>query len=314
MPAPVATAFFVGVGIADDAYVVYVVTARHVIERAETHGSLYLRLNRRSGGVENIELADDIWTSGTDSDVAVASLASLPVALDEFDVIVIPFDMLSSNDWVAEKELQEGDEIFFASLFEQHPGQERNLPILRFGTIALMPGEKIRVKDIGLVYGYLVEARSWGGHSGSPAFIYLPATRHAGMLATPSVEGPVDDESIARAVMPRLFGLISAHFNIPTDVKVTGDFFGSAVAPVNAGIAVVTPAQKIIDLLMEEELVEDRDKAAREQEEQRPAAEPDTANGVPDSEDEPISRDEFLRDLGRVSRPIEDEKPPQGTE
>jgi hypothetical protein len=65
-------------------------------------------------------------------------------------------------------------------LFSEHPGGDHNEPIARFGNIALMPAEKVTV-DVGdstaHIRAYLVEARSWGGHSGSPAFVFFPPDR-----------------------------------------------------------------------------------------------------------------------------------------
>ena len=51
-----------------------------------------------------------------------------------------------------------------------------NLPIVRLGAIAAMPGEYIKT-DWGCLRAYLIEARSIGGLSGSPVFIRVGTTR-----------------------------------------------------------------------------------------------------------------------------------------
>jgi hypothetical protein len=60
-------------------------------------------------------------------------------------------------------------------MYEQ-PGEKQNLPIARFGQISRMPKEPIiRRGDIwDSVDAYLVECRSWGGHSGGPVLLGTP--------------------------------------------------------------------------------------------------------------------------------------------
>ncbi len=65
-----------------------------------------------------------------------------------------------------------GDEVFLTGLFHSHHGRQRNIPIVRAGNIAAMPEEKIHTDKFGFIDAYLVEARSIGGISGSPVFIY----------------------------------------------------------------------------------------------------------------------------------------------
>ncbi len=62
--------------------------------------------------------------------------------------------------------------VFFVGLFAQDYGRQQNLPVARFGQISRMPIEPVTFKYPGGVttkaLAYLVECRSWGGHSGSP--------------------------------------------------------------------------------------------------------------------------------------------------
>ncbi|MFC1908948.1 hypothetical protein ACFLXD_03695 [Chloroflexota bacterium] len=90
-----------------------------------------------------------------------------------------------------------------------------------------------------LADAYLVESRSWGGHSGSPVFIYFPITRKPGVI------------DFGHQQEFALLGLTQGHFDIPKDVIFTGDILGTGEVPLNAGIAVVIPAEKIIETLME---------------------------------------------------------------
>lgn len=97
------------------------------------------------------------------------------------------------------------------------------------------------------VDAYLVEARSWGGHSGSPAFVCYPPDRKMGKLDL----GP-------RRKLVALLGVVVAHFGISEEVKFEGDIAGRGAVAVNSGMAVVVPASKINELLMLEEFVGQR--------------------------------------------------------
>jgi len=251
---PAATAFFVGIPIGDGHSVVYAVTARHVIYKSRPYGPLYVRMNTAAGTFRDFQAPQDSWVTHPSTDVAVARVG---LSFEGFDLKVIPLSMLATDEYVARRNVGEGDEVFFVGLFSQFPGRERNQPIVRFGNISLMPHEKIPVRlepgsDVMTpIDAYLIEARSWGGHSGSPALIYFPPDRQAGSL---TIGGQP----------PALLGLVHGHYEIEQDVAFIGDILGSGKVPLNAGVAVVVPAQKIIDTLMQAELVEERDKILEE--------------------------------------------------
>ena len=62
-----------------------------------------------------------------------------------------------------------------------------------------------------------------------------------------------------------LLGLVSAHWNIKQRAETTGDILGDVRMALNSGMAVVTPAEKIRELLMDDPaLVADRVSRARE--------------------------------------------------
>ena len=163
----------------------------------------------------------------------------------------IDFDMLLSDRLVAEHQVGVGDDVFFAGLFTEHPGRERVQPIIRFGNISMMPLEPIKVPDLHVaseIDAYLVEARSWGGHSGSPAFVFYPPDRFG-------------DRIQMNTFLPVfLLGLVHGHYEIKSEVAYKGDILGSGKVPINAGIAAVVPSQKIIEVLMDEDLVKKREK------------------------------------------------------
>lgn len=77
---------------------------------------------------------------------------------------------------------------------------------------------------------------------------------------------------------------MSAHFDISQTAEVEGDVLGRVVTKLNAGIAVVTPAHTIRELISREDVVAERDEYRKKAEDQdEPAA---TYDYVPDEDSE----------------------------
>jgi hypothetical protein len=227
-----------------------------------------------------------------------------------------------------------GHELFFPGLFIQSAGKTRNLPIVRFGHISRMPGDEM-VSIRGAVSGtkqiraFLAEFHSWGGHSGSPVFwhheynITLP-------LNVPRWQPPQSslliqqkqfvperiDVQVARGWIEGLLGLMSAHFDIevsPKD-KSSRRSIEDIITGINAGTAVITPAENIRELLMSDEMKEDRARRAAQTNNEEPAAVADFAGNdsaeqltlAPNPKDRikiPIpSKDEVLNVFKKASR------------
>ncbi len=242
----VGTAFFVTVYSGTEGAAMYAVTARHIVDNSASIGPLVVRMNTTDGYVD-LETQQSNWTCHPSTDVAAIRVRSLPAGADFKS---IGLDMLLTDQMVTEHLVGAGDEIFFTGLFSEHPGRRKVQPIMRFGNLSMMPHEPIRVKGLSVaseIDAYLVEARSWGGHSGSPAFVYYPPDRFGHSISVAPTGLPVF-----------LLGLVHGHYDIKSDVSFTGDFLGKGEVPVNAGMAVVVPSQKIIDVLMDDDLVTDR--------------------------------------------------------
>lgn len=245
---PAGTAFIAGVPAApppnpDGWFVRYLVTARHMVGLARTYGALLARINLVEGGSLFVELPAEKWHEHSSTEVAAVLLRGQSKPMDN---AVIPIGSFELEQQIGDHRISIGDEVFFMGLFSEHPGEERNEPIARFGNIALMPGEKVTVEvgdSTSRIRAFLVEARSWGGHSGSPAFVYFPADRFGNSITL-------------NTTLPIFFlGLVQGHYNAEHDAKFLGD---RGTIKVNAGIAVVVPAQDVYDLLMSEDVVAER--------------------------------------------------------
>jgi hypothetical protein len=112
---------------------------------------------------------------------------------------------------------------------------ERNIPVLRIGTLAAMPS--LVSTKIGHIEAYLIEARSLGGLSGSPVFLNM------GPLRYPKAGG------ILQSTIYYLVGVVHGHFNArkaDPDLNVDDQIQEERI---NAGIAIVTPVSKLLEIV-----------------------------------------------------------------
>ena len=259
------TAFFVQYEYAWNASATYAVAPRHVVEAGELHGARGLFLRVADGaGVHDITMPAERWVPHPATDVTVARVE----APSGIDLHAYPQEALTyPKDRKGLAPVGEGDEVFFVSLFSHLSGQEHVLPIIRFGNIALMPYEPIKTKISAAkgapevaVTAYLVESRSWGGQSGSPAWVYFPASRF------------VTREEIAGS-KPRLLGFVQAHYPIDPDEDLFfGDLAGTRALEPHAGIAIVVPTESIVEVLMSKKLQDERDALRAEHKARQPAS------------------------------------------
>jgi hypothetical protein len=239
----------------------FLVTARHIIEgaRADTDADhLLLRVNGASGadffeipfGHWGWHPSDDWGNTGKDwlrpscewerMDVAIAlcpeEIAQRPSVLfwDIHDAVTTKF--------IFERRISAGQEVAVVGLYRTHIGEDRNIPVVRAGTIAVMPDEAQVVTKLGKMRAYLIESRSTGGLSGSPVF-WIPDPTYY----------PNDS--------PRLLGIVQGHYNAEAPYP-----YPEAISE---GIAIVVPAYTILEAWEDDVLVEDREKTEADQERDR---------------------------------------------
>jgi hypothetical protein len=135
-------------------------------------------------------------------------------------------------------EVDHGDTCLMVGCFAPHPGKQRNIPVLRFGNLSMMPIEPIYIKERSFhQLAFLVEMRSRGGYSGSP------------VLLLPSPSDP-DQRQLRKTL-----GVCCGHL-LEKNPKsgLTED----------SGMAMVIPAWKILEVLQMPELMEVRRQAERD--------------------------------------------------
>lgn len=223
----------------------YLVTASHIIEKAYNTGlQIVIKINTKEGTVKELYLPKEARffehpnNSSSPVDVAVIPF---PVPNDT-DIRHIPITMCLRNEEIEEGKIKIGNDVFIVGLFAPHHGKSKNIPIVRFGNIALMSNEKVSVKwKNAEIDAFLIEARSIGGISGSPVFLRTPLHR-------------IDPEDGKLKMQPliniRLTGLVHGHWSINESKidEITEE------KNVNMGIAIVIPAFKIFETIMQDEL------------------------------------------------------------
>jgi hypothetical protein len=273
----------------------YAVTNKHVIEPPDQSPSnSVIRVNTLDGSSAVIPTQPAAWTKAIDDDLAVLPFEppkNWAPGLISTDIC------LEQNCEIEGWPIYPGDEAIFFGRFVNHEGHQRNKPVVRFGNISMMPDSDapIKVGDINQI-GFLVECRSLGGFSGSPAFVHLDGrrwmdTKKGGL--SPSV--------------PRFLGVDCAHLAFWSGVCQEKDprtRIPNMWAETNSGIAVIVPAWRLLRLINEEHFVKER-----EREEQRSAKEQKAASAaIPDvtADDEPFTKDDFEQALKTVARKLPD--------
>jgi hypothetical protein len=251
---PKASAFFVSVpaqigGAVEGGYV-YLVTAKHCVERAKRWGAMFVRLNTKSGGVYVQEIKSE-WICLDEEGPDVAVLPFEPPADAEIRAVAI--EMLATDEVIAQKRIGVGDDVVVTGLFTKRSGKARNIPILRAGMISAAPGEALTGSGGEEYQAYLIEMRSIGGLSGSPVFVVKR------WFVDPNNKTPnLGLQRFSQVFF--LIGLIRGHWE-DEDIADIADDEDSGAKPFNMGIAVATPIQECLRILNGEELAKARRKA-----------------------------------------------------
>jgi hypothetical protein len=230
----------------------YIVTAKHVLSHL---AEVYIRVNRRPwlGKPVIFKTKTSEWVRHADADVAVVQVGLDPVELHIAHVseeLFVTRDLMAwpDDDNYDANKLGIGDECYFFGRFMGHPGVEKNLPMLRFGNLAMMPREPVHGEE-----AFLVEFKSMPGFSGSPVFIYR--------------SGTLDFWNTYRAADPNELKFLGVDFCHLPEIAELGTLSDSGeFRPVgsrlwvrhSAGIMGVVPAWRLRELLMTKRLQERR--------------------------------------------------------
>jgi len=232
----------------------HLVTVKHVALQLGGY-PFVIRVNRVNGEAENIHADQIEWFYHNDESV---DLAVTPCTFQQhkYDALYIPETLIKP---VGEYNLGIGDICYTIGLFGLLYGKKRNYPIVFTGNIALLPeGEKIPVKDKGgtkYIEGYLVGSQSLGGLSGAPVFA-RPTTD----IKLPCLESTEEDVSGERFSLSDVFliGVWSGSWYANPDQVLTSEIGMGEDIKVPVGVGVVTPIEKLIELMESPEMQKKR--------------------------------------------------------
>jgi hypothetical protein len=222
---------------------IYLVTAKHVLQKDAATKALFdavkLRVNKKDGTSELISIplvgpnAAQILTHADES----VDIAVLPIVLpssDVYDIKCLETSFLVTKETFKKLNIQEGDDVFFGGLFVPFPGAKRNIPIIRFGKVAMISDEKIP-NEGQMLDLYLMETQSFGGNSGAPVFFNLSPSRKPGQF----VIGPAQIY---------LAGVMKGNFSTQHQLAVV-NLSAIPVSIENTGIAAVVPSYLLEEIL-----------------------------------------------------------------
>jgi hypothetical protein len=238
---------------------VYLVTNRHVVqpgiedEKPCVVMNYSVMINKKSNAagspdtVENAQLGSAItWHYSNDPavDLAVVPVTLPPSGNESYDALWIPDSLFINEEMVKKKEVVEGDPVLFAGLFIQTFNDVHRLePIVRSGTLAMIPDGTIRttLKKPGIIF--LTDAHAYHGNSGSPVLVDV---------ARFSNKGGYDY---------RVLGIVSGGIPESADFTLQAATTYQGTTSANSGISTVVPATQLEEILRSDPLKQDRDAA-----------------------------------------------------
>ena len=284
---------------------IYAVTNKHIVEG--DFPCPVVRLNTIDGSWDVLELEVDDWIPHPGGDDLVVAPIELPEGKHRYFPIHTETHLHRHNLGG----VGAGDDTFMIGRFVSHEGAQRNTPSLRFGNIAMLPFEEIRLVDGHMQEAFLVETRSLSGYSGSPVFVYQAIEEKMRVpLGRNSIQYvETQTRSITSLVgYCKLLGIDCGHVLHYEDVldaslKATGWKVQS-----NTGMAIVIPAWRLYDLLHTEALTMQRKQKDKEYEEKAKAEKQESRVASDIKKPEGFSADDYQEALKRASRKIESEK------
>lgn len=187
------------------------------------------------------------WHFLTDSSVDLAVIA-FPMK-DEYDAMRIPLSLFLTQDVWKTYRVGPGDKVLTCGYFVHYAGAHQFQPIIREGSLAMVPDDVIKVPIGGSASVYLADLHIIRGNSGSPLFL-APRATLGGLIS--------DDKG---GIPYGLVGIVSGYMweDSQLTLHAATDYEGTIHA--NSGIATVVPIDQLKELLYSPEVQSERDAA-----------------------------------------------------
>jgi hypothetical protein len=222
----------------------YLVTNRHVAQPGIENGkpckvvSYSFSLNHRGQSPDSPSYLqslpanpDNLWTIPGDDSVDLAA-APFPLSVNDFDFQWMSLDTFVTQEMIEKDVVVEGDPVIFTGLFIQYTGITRLEPVVRSGTIAMLPKDPVftTLHKPGSIF--LAEAHAFGGNSGSPMFV---------------------DISRFKTVVGyeyKFLGVVTGEIKESADLTLEVSTTYAGTVSANSNVSVIVPAFQVKDLLM----------------------------------------------------------------
>lgn len=192
----------------------WLITARHIVDPAwagcpgEEPTAIYMRVNKKKydpttdkSGIEYlrvplVESGHNNYFVREDNDrvdaaiILVGGILSQGTMMNQFEAEPMPLGVFATSEEMSKYRI--GDSIISAGLLPRVPGEKRNYPFFKFGSISNIPDEPLRIGCFAqpqnrLEHVWFTNINLVGGNSGSPIFYEPPEIC---LLKSPLIQCP----------------------------------------------------------------------------------------------------------------------------
>lgn len=134
-----------------DRHYLYLVTAKHVVDRLA--GSEWIvRANAADGQIQNFKASPrrKWWFHPSEEDVTDVAVTNFEGS-NKLDYTIVPVQSFLDDSQISDNGIGAGDDVFMVGLFTKMQGQQKMLPLVRMGNVAMIPspGERVPAVNIG---------------------------------------------------------------------------------------------------------------------------------------------------------------------
>ncbi len=219
----------------------HLVTAKHVAVQLQSEDSHFI-ITEEGGERVSFIVPVDTWRyHPTESDsVDVATAFLFPLSDRPFRMNGVPETIFATKEKIVKYKIGLGNETIAVGLFSFFQGRTRLTPLVRTGTVAMMPVDKVPTSHFGDIEAYLVEGFAMQHQSGSPIFV-----RSSLMAAVSTKDGK--QHQLEGGGPLHLLGLLHGHYE--------GISSDGSKSSLNMNVVIVIPANKILETLNHPDLV-----------------------------------------------------------
>jgi hypothetical protein len=238
----------------------YLVTAKHLADRMSCCPAV-IGFNYTDGSKALFEANNLHWyahpTQANAVDAAVTPFAPAQWDIDPatrpaglLDVEPVPEHLFISAERMRTISIEVGDEITAIGVFTRFSYEDRHLPIVRTGNLAMTPAIPVPVKNFEPMEAYVAEIE---GLSGSPIWVRSPA-----YLSADQKVG-LGDEAGQRTSVPSsndtdmfFLGLLHGRWEVPKEAMEGQS--AQYTQAMTSGMSIIVPAYKILEVINGPEL------------------------------------------------------------